>query len=709
MGLLSRAEDHLLQDRFQETLKALESIDIAVLSREEYGLYSIIYSEANLYIGELSKVCTDEAIEIFRHSADTESFARAKFIKGWAQSAIGEHDQAKETLIEAYSQYLRCQNMNGAARTLNRISYVAFQTGNIGSAITNLQKCLAIYEELGDRTNAPVISMNLAMLQFRAGWLGNSISGYTEVRPSIIALGDKNAVAYYNMSALPHALKGDYKTARAVIARARPFIDKYPRENAIYYENRGLIAILEGNYREADKALRKGLEISLEIAPESALVSQIKRLFGDLYIAMDDYEQAERYANEALKVAEKINERVEIAACYRIFAQLALHNKQGEKAREWYDRAIDLFRMIGSQYELAATRVLAAESNLYEKNERTAMLYMARRYFESEQVADHVRKIDNALRAFPVMMTADRAAGKPGAPTIVAESPQMKSLLQFAEQIAPADVSILLTGETGTGKDVLARYIHHVSGRQGKFVSVNAAALPHEMIESELFGYKKGAFTGAGYDRPGLFEEADNGTFYLNEIADATPEFQAKLLEVLETHQVRRLGSNTVKTVNFRLLAATNHDLKECLHDNRFRRDLYHRLNEVQLHLEPLRKRSADTPALVRSFLTFAGFSLVDGNRDKVDRLAEIFGKRIWPGNVRELQAAVKSLWLKSQGNIDTMIELAIRNEHLSESEILLHVLEKTDWNRREAGRILGISDAAVRRRIKKYNLSQTI
>jgi DNA-binding NtrC family response regulator len=123
-------------------------------------------------------------------------------------------------------------------------------------------------------------------------------------------------------------------------------------------------------------------------------------------------------------------------------------------------------------------------------------------------------------------------------------------------------MTVFLTGDTGTGKDLLARYIHFCSGRTGEFVTVNAAAIPNPMIEAELFGHTKGAYTSADKDRKGLIEQADKGTFYLNEIADATPEFQAKLLEVLETRQVRRLGANTSKKVNFRLIAATNHDLK---------------------------------------------------------------------------------------------------------------------------------------------------
>ena len=234
------------------------------------------------------------------------------------------------------------------------------------------------------------------------------------------------------------------------------------------------------------------------------------------------------------------------------------------------------------------------------------------------------------------------------------------------------------------------------------FLTVNAAAIPNPMIEAELFGHTKGAFTSADKDRKGLIEQADKGTFYLNEIADATPEFQAKLLEVLETRQVRRLGSNKSTKVNFRLIAATNHDLKARMHDGHFRVDLYHRLNEIPLTLPPLSARTEDIGLLVAYFLKEAGHTQ-DG--DSAERFAGVLALQDYPGNVRELQARVGHLAMVSSGNMERMIELAQQSE--SERDRLLHALEACDWNRTRAARMLGVNEATIRRRILKYELAQ--
>ncbi len=704
---LSEIEALLLQDKHQDALEKLGSIDRSSLSGEEYGYYCILLSEASLYVGDYSVVCVDQAIQIFRYSPDTDKFARAKFLEGWLLSALGKHSEAKEILLESYVHYTRFENLSGAARALNRLSYVTFQLGNIESSIGNLEKCIGLYRQLSDNLSELAASLNVAMLCFRAGRLGESLSRYSQIRKNFVNLREKDTLIYFLMSALPHALQGDTTTAKNTIAKAKPYLDKYVREKAIYFENLGLISILDGDYKTAEEALKSGLEISLAIAPESALVSQIKRLFGDLYIATGKWDVSEKYAREALTVAEKINERVEIAACYRVFAQVEQHRGNEDKAREWYKKAIDLFNLISSRYELAVTRYLAAISELYSNGQRTAMLYLAREYFESEDVAHYVAKIDVRLRKFRPPRLEVYKSGH-ACPTIIAVSPKMKRLIEFARNVAESEMSVLLTGATGTGKDLLAEYIHYCSGRKGEFVKINAAAIPGTMIESELFGYKKGCFTGASADRVGMLEEADNGTFFLNEIANASVEFQAKLLEVLETRRVRRLGENKTRHVNFRLIAASNQNLFQRMSDNLFRPDLYHRLNEIHIDLPPLDERKSDLAALVEHFLTFAGFDLAEGSDQDLEQLGRILSRRRWPGNVRQLQAEVRRIWAASKGDLKRMLKLAEESRPMSERDELLTVLEQTNWNRRRAAQILGVSEGTIRYRLKKLNLTKT-
>jgi DNA-binding NtrC family response regulator len=233
---------------------------------------------------------------------------------------------------------------------------------------------------------------------------------------------------------------------------------------------------------------------------------------------------------------------------------------------------------------------------------------------------------------------------------------------------------------------------------------MNAAAVPDSMIETELFGCVRGAFTGSR-NRKGLLEQADGGTFYLDEIADASPEFQAKLLRVLETRCVRRLGENESRRVDFRLIVASNHDLHQRMRDNRFRLDLYHRLNEIHIALPPLDERREDIPALVRHFLTFADIDLTDGDAAAVERLGSLLRRRSWPGNVRELKHEVKRLWTVAKGRLSRMVELAEEWCPQSERERLLDALERTGWNQSEAARMLGVSEGTIRYRLKKLGL----
>ncbi len=619
-------------------------------------------------------------------------------------SSVGQYAEAKEALIEAHINYVRCRDHKGIARSLNRLSYVYFQLGDIDAAIESLEKCAKQYHQVDDISNESTVLMNLAALCFRAGKLQKSISLYHQIIGQLE--GKDILIAFYN-SSIPYALKGDYKTALETIQKTQPELQTYVRDQAIYYENLGLISILRGDYNRAENALNAGLKMSLEIAPESSLVSQIKRLLGDLYVATRKWRLAEKFAREALAVAEKISERVEIAACYRIFAQIEQHKNDDEKARMWFERAIDIFTQIGSLYELAVTRYLAATSGLYESGERTAMLYLAREYFQSEEVSHYVEKIDAQLRRIHIpKRTPANKSGFP-CPKVIAVNKEFREILELAKEAARSELSILLTGPTGTGKDILAEFIHYHSGRTGKFVKMNSAAIQNTLMESELFGSTRGAFTGSK-DRIGLLEEAADGTFFLNEIADSSPEVQAKLLEALEFHHVKRLGENKVRKVNFRLITATNRDLLELIGKDRFRADLYHRLNEINIDLPPLKDRKEDIPMLTRHFLTFAGFDLTDATEKELDELGSIFMRRIWPGNIRELKAEIQRLWMMARGDIKKIIEYALKRNEDIEREELITALQMAGGNYVKAAKILGVSEGTIRYRIKKYKLGKT-
>jgi sigma-54 specific flagellar transcriptional regulator A len=247
------------------------------------------------------------------------------------------------------------------------------------------------------------------------------------------------------------------------------------------------------------------------------------------------------------------------------------------------------------------------------------------------------REIRNAIGDSRELASGVSAAGAAG---LVGEAPPLRALLDSLVRVAPSNSTVLLTGESGTGKELVAQAIHRLSRRaQGPLVAVNCAALPESLLESELFGHEKGAFTGATSARVGRFRAAHGGTLFLDEIGEMPISLQAKLLRVLQDHAVQPVGGETAQPVDFRLVAATNRDLQEMVTRSGFRADLFYRLNVVPLSLPPLRERAGDVPRLLRHFLQRSGSKL----RLAADALAALEAWR-WPGNVRELENLVERL-----------------------------------------------------------------
>ena len=327
---------------------------------------------------------------------------------------------------------------------------------------------------------------------------------------------------------------------------------------------------------------------------------------------------------------------------------------------------------------------------------------------------------------------ARHALGLPG--IIRAPGSPLNRICDMIERIAPFDLSVLVTGESGTGKEMIARAIHYESPRASKaFITENCAALPDTLLESELFGYKRGAFTGAMEDRVGLFQQADGGTLFLDEIGETSPAFQAKLLRVLQEGEFRPLGSNRSLTVDVRIIAATNRDLEADVRSGRFREDLYYRLATIPLHAPPLRERPMDLPLLARRLLETASRALgktADGFSNEA--LACIAAYR-WPGNVRELQNEILRMValadspllgadllsprvLRTPVGESEAAELAWfsnisgnlkeRMEQL-EIQVVKESMIRHRWNKSRAARELGLSRVGLRSKLLRYGLEE--
>ncbi len=312
-------------------------------------------------------------------------------------------------------------------------------------------------------------------------------------------------------------------------------------------------------------------------------------------------------------------------------------------------------------------------------------------------------------------------------PNLVTANPGTLDILERVSQVKDSSISILIEGETGTGKDYLAKAIHYNSNRKDKrFISVNCAALPETLLESELFGYRRGAFTGADGEKTGLFEEADGGTFFLDEIGDMPLSVQVKLLRVIEEKEVVRLGDTVPRKVDVRVISATNRDLKTCMEQGQFRQDLYYRLSTFAFRLPPLRERREDIPLLIKHFI------------DKTDPQVKIEPEAFnlladydWPGNIRELENEIKKMVLLSgERKIITGFQISRRisesadngsgrpavakrgkfslYDHLArlERDYILGALRKTNWVKKYAAESLAIPESTLRLKMKQYHIS---
>ncbi len=308
---------------------------------------------------------------------------------------------------------------------------------------------------------------------------------------------------------------------------------------------------------------------------------------------------------------------------------------------------------------------------------------------------------------------------------IRSEESSLNALCSMVERFSRYDIPILITGESGTGKELLARSIHYNSPRSdAAFVAENCGALPDQLLESELFGHKKGAFTGAYEDRIGLFEQANGGTIFLDEIGETSPAFQVKLLRVLQEREIRPLGVSRSRKVDVRVIAATNRDLELEVSEKRFRQDLYYRVAGFSVHMPPLRERPSDIPLLARHVLGNAidalGKPVRGFSNDAMNRLCA-YG---WPGNVRELQNEVfrmlalsddevlgaELLSSRIQGSGEEVSEgsgnLKDRVE-MMEGRIILETLKRLRWNRTKAADELGLSRVGLRNKLKRYRLEE--
>ena len=388
---------------------------------------------------------------------------------------------------------------------------------------------------------------------------------------------------------------------------------------------------------------------------------------------------------------------------------------------------LDVLRAAKSQ--VPAPEVILLTAYAEWKSAKDAIRLGALDYFEKGQEPDdlnhRIERVlnDRALRRENENLRA-QLRERYALHGLIAQSRSMHTVLDLVERVAPTDATVLIQGESGTGKEVIAKALHHASARAERpFVAVNCGAVPETLLESELFGYMRGAFTGATVSKLGLFEEADRGTLFLDEIAEMPAALQVKLLRVLQSGEVRRLGATQASTIDVRVIAATNGDLATLISEGSFREDLFYRLNVIQVVLPPLRDRREDIPALAEHFLARSA-----GKLGRTLRLSPAALERLlrypWPGNVRELENAIERAAILAQSetlapdDLPPHVAAALplgpsptlpKQTTLADAERahILQTLERFGRNHSSAAEALGIGRTTLWRKLKEYGIDR--
>jgi len=384
-------------------------------------------------------------------------------------------------------------------------------------------------------------------------------------------------------------------------------------------------------------------ETILIVEDEATLASSLKRVF-----------TKEGYSVDIAEDAEKGLELIETNSYDVIITDIILQGISGiELLRKIKEKEPDQIVIIITAYASVETAIEALRAGAYDYVTKP-IIHQEIKQIVRNAIRQKALQRENILLRREIERHYDLSH-------IIGESPEIKKIINEVKKIASAKSNVLILGETGTGKELIARAIHYSSPRTERpFIPINCSAIPENLLESELFGHVRGAFTGAVTSKKGLFEEANGGTVFLDEIGDLSPSLQAKLLRVLEDQEIRRIGSNQSTKVDVRFISATNKDLAKLVKEGRFREDLYYRINVITIHLPPLRERGNDIELLARFFMQ--KYSKEHGKEvNKIDDEAlKILKAYDWPGNIRELQNIIERAVLVTEDGI-------IKKDHLPE------------------------------------------
>lgn len=700
-------------------------------SQRDVDLLSASSAECLAILGR-----NDDALAISLPIAQTcrpsdahEVYAAACIASAAAYYFRGELELAADCVSDALHAARRVDDARLIAKSLNWSGNIAFYAGEYPTARARYRECMDLVEERGLVGWSSVVRLNVGLTCALTGDLADASSALNDCLEG--CAGEENqitAIRSQLVMSFVDVQSRRFDTARHALGSLSSLLagDSYVREQGAWREYMGELELACGDLGASENHLLSGIELASRGSRDESLIGQSRRLLAEVRLAQGNYLEAIAEGERALESIRKVGERFEEGAVYRVFGAAYQRIDQHPDSRAAFKQSMEILRNIGARLEWAKSCLAAGRCDAFTQRERLAYLVEAERLFGEIGIEYWIEETRHQLSsAFndrdEELTTTESPKLEPAESLFITADPTTIETVRLVERLARTDIAILLTGETGVGKDQLSRLIHAASPRHDNpFLPIDLSTLPETLWESEVFGHRKGAFTGAISDKVGLLESANGGTVFLNEIGNLPPAFQAKLLELLDSNKIRRVGDTQLRPLNVRFVAATNVNLREAVTLGRFRADLYYRLAQAPLHLKPLRERRDDIVPLLRHFLLEFGVPVSDlgflGRQLWVERA--INGH--WAGNVRQLRSFVHRLVAIADrpsepdfpGWAERLLEQidVIHEPNVGarvSRDALYMALERNSWNQRATARDLGITEGGVRHLMRRFEVQR--
>lgn len=689
-------------------------------------------SRAYLAIQDLSNALRCVRLAQAAASKDGDSLPLAEIFMtlGSILRDLGQVRESLRAYTDAESIFRRNDQLEGRCRALNLMAGVYFKQTDYRNALSTLLEALEMAESLGDRSKIAFMMGNIGRIHT---FLGDLAEAERHLKTNIELsgdLGDQLEVARAWLSlGYVQMQRGDFEKAEQSFETAYPLIvvSGSRRDEAICLSYQGELAYRTGALTNSQVTLEKAHAIAEKVAPETTLVGRILRQQAELAVRQGNYRLARRLIAKALPIMGSNGDRVTCGALWKLRAKIASAGGHFDEMRTAMNKSLDLLTESGVRYELAEALVVAGQLEGFGSRQRLTYLFRAEEFYATAGLSARLGEVHQAIAAIDggaghsngVSCSND---GKSQTADYITNCPEIEKFKSQLAAFGRSDLPVLLTGETGVGKDQMARYFHSVVRPYGPYVAINCASVPETLLESELFGFFPGAFTGADRRKKGLLEAANGGVLFLDEIGDMPLSLQAKLLGVIERRRITPLGSVAEIELDVRLVAATNQPLELLVEDGRFRRDLYYRLSGLSFHIPALRDRREDIPLLATYFLRKRGLL---GESDPLPtELLRNFMAYDWPGNVRELDNRIHRVEVMAQfvshGDLLGAFSAISAEQGLQaaanlfeqveefERKLLVQAMRAAGGNKSAAARLLGVHEATVRTKLKRYGLEQT-